>query len=113
MKLGILLVKIESRECERFKNGAVVFAIDRIGSQLFGIKAIVRARLVIDDGRVEFFLGSEVSKHHGLRDTRCVCDLFCGCPAETPVREQAYGHREDLRPALFTGHAGTARRLNR
>src|SRR6185369_460991 len=105
---------IESRERECLKHGAVVFPLDGVRSQILRVNTIVRTRFVIDDGGVKLFLGGEVPEDHGLRDTGRVCDLLRGCPAETSVREEAYGHRQDLRPALFPGHSGATRRtLNR
>src|ERR1044072_5727697 len=72
------------------------------------------ACLVIENGGVKLFFSGEVPEDHGLRDTCRVSDLFRGCTAETSIGEETYSHRQDLRPALFTGHSGATRRaLNR
>src|SRR5215217_8568146 len=69
---------------------------------------------MIENGRVEFFFGGEVSKDHRFGDSRRVGDFFRRRSSKTPLRKEAHGHRENLELALFAGHAsGSNRALTR
>src|SRR5215207_7482188 len=101
---------VESSKSERLKDGTIVFALNPVGSHLRRFKPPARARFMIKDGGVKLFLCGEVTKDHGLRDTRGLGDLLGGRSPETSFREEAYSNAQNLKPALLAGHSGATRR---
>src|SRR6185369_5908678 len=66
LKVRIVFVVIQSAECQRLENAAVVFASDRIRSHLSRLKFPSRARLVVEDGGIKLLFGGEMAKYHRL-----------------------------------------------
>lgn len=108
LKLRIGLVVVESSESERLEDGAIISALDAIGSHLRWLKPATRARFVVEDGGIKLFFGGEMAKDHRLGDTCRLGDFLGRCSPETSFRKEAYSHPKNLKPALLAGHSGAA-----
>ena len=95
LKLRIVFVVVECAEGERLKDGAIVFALDAVGSHLRRLKLSARARFVIENRGVKLFLGGKVPEDHRLRNAGRLGDFFGGGAAKTSFGKEAYGHREE------------------
>ena len=72
--------------------------------------ALSKADVVIENGGVKLLFRGEVAKDHRLGDTCRLGNFLGGCAAKASFRKEAYGHRQNLKPAFFAGHPGTTYR---
>jgi len=110
LKLRILFVMVQSAECKRLEDRAIVLMADRLGGHHDRIKLVVRTCFVIEDSCVELLFSGEVPEDHGLRDTCRVGNFLGGCTPKAPLGKKTHRHSQNLRPALLPSHPGAPRR---
>jgi hypothetical protein len=105
---------IERAQRQPFKNGAIIFLLQRLRNHLFGVHRITGTSFVVKNLRVEFLLGGKMPKHHRLRDAGCLRDLLSSSAAKTALREKPDRYPQDLQFSVFRAHAcGAGRRASR
>src|SRR5262245_50636163 len=98
----------EGAKGKTLKDGPVILALERVCHHCLRIDGITGAGLMIENCRVQLFLGGVMPEDHSLGDAGCLSN-FLGCSSsKTFAGKEAYGYTKDLQAPFVACHSSAS-----